>query len=115
MPGERLYSHGPGRPVLIAPGNPIEHYGIIGDLHTIALVGMDGSIDFMCFPQFDSPSIFAALLDSENGGRFKISPVMDDAQHKQFYMPDSVILITRFLSREGVAEVSDFMPVQELG
>ena len=65
MPGERLYSHGPGRPVLIAPGNPIENYGIIGDLHTVALVGMDGSIDFMCFPQFDSPTIFAALLDDK--------------------------------------------------
>src|SRR5438128_1078042 len=94
---------------------PIEDYGIIGDLHTVALVGMDGSIDFMCFPEFDSPTIFAALLDNERGGHFKIAPVMEDAQRKQFYLPDSVILLTRFLAQEGVAEVSDFMSIQELG
>jgi GH15 family glucan-1,4-alpha-glucosidase len=94
---------------------PIENYGIVGDLHTVALVGMDGSIDFMCFPEFDSPSLFAALLDRENGGRFQIAPVFDDAQHRQLYLPDSAILLTRFLSRDGVAEVSDFMPVTELG
>lgn len=94
---------------------PIENYGVIGDLHSVALVGVDGSIDFMCFPEFDSPTIFAALLDHEKGGRFKLAPVMDGAKLKQLYLPDSVILLTRFLSREGVAEVSDFMPIQELG
>ena len=55
---------------------PIESYGIIGDLNTVALVGLNGSIDFMCFPNFDSPSIFAALLDDDKGGRFRISPVL---------------------------------------
>jgi GH15 family glucan-1,4-alpha-glucosidase len=89
---------------------PIENYGIIGDLHTVALVGMDGSIDFMSFPQFDSPTIFAALLDSEKGGRFSIAPCLE-ATHKQLYLPDTNVLITRFLAAEGVGEVSDFMPV----
>lgn len=93
---------------------PIENYGIIGDLHTVALVGMDGSIDFMCFPHFDSPTIFAALLDHEKGGSFKISPVLCDPRQKQLYLPDTNILLTRFLSSDGVAEVSDFMPVHSM-
>lgn len=92
---------------------PIEHYGVIGDLHTVALVGMDGSIDFMCFPRFDSPTIFAALLDDERGGRFRLAPVMPDARPKQLYLFDSNVLLTRFLSEEGVAEISDYMPVDE--
>lgn len=93
----------------------IENYGMIGDLHTVALVGMDGSIDFMCFPHFDSPTIFAALLDAEKGGHFKLAPVDQEMRHKQMYLPDSAVLLTRFLGEEGVAEVSDFMPVQENG
>jgi GH15 family glucan-1,4-alpha-glucosidase len=94
---------------------PIENYGIIGDLHTVALVGMDGSIDFMCFPHFDSPTIFAAMLDHQRGGRFQIAPVLGEAHQKQLYLPDSNVLISRFLSEEGVAEVSDFMSVAETG
>jgi GH15 family glucan-1,4-alpha-glucosidase len=94
---------------------PIENYGIISDLYTVALVGTDGSIDFMSFPHFDSPTVFAALLDHQKGGHFKVAPVLEDARHKQMYLPDSNILITRFLSREGVAEVSDFMPVEKTG
>ncbi len=92
---------------------PIENYGIIGDLHTIALVGMNGSIDFMCFPRFDSPSIFAAILDEHKGGRFQISPLRDEARHKQIYLPDSNILLTRFLFDDGVSEISDFMPFDD--
>jgi len=92
---------------------PIENYGIIGDLHTVALVGMDGSIDFMCVPHFDSPSVFAALLDHRKGGRFQISPVLDDAKRRQIYLPDSNVLLTRFLSEEGVAEISDFMAIEQ--
>jgi len=92
---------------------PIENYGIIGDLHTVALVGMDGSIDFMSFPHFDSPTIFAALLDSKKGGRFQIAPCLENAKQKQLYLSDTNILLTRFLSEEGVAEISDFMPVEE--
>src|SRR5688500_17794912 len=68
----------------------------------------------MCFPRFDSPSIFAALLDPERGGHFSISPELNQARHKQFYLPDSNILLTRFLSADGVAEISDFMPVEEV-
>jgi GH15 family glucan-1,4-alpha-glucosidase len=92
---------------------PIESYGVIGDLHTVALVGMDGSIDWCCLPHFDSPSIFAAILDEQKGGFFKISSLYE-AQHKQMYLPDSNVLVTRFLSRDGVGEVIDFMPVQDL-
>lgn len=91
---------------------PIENYGIVGDLHTIALVGMDGSVDYMCFPKFDSPSIFLRLLDHEKGGYFSLAPVLDNAQKKQLYIPDTNILLTRFLSDEGVSEISDFMPVE---
>ena len=94
---------------------PIEDYGIIGDLHTVALVGKDGSIDFLCLPSFDSPSVFAALLDADRGGRFQIAPQLDDAVHRQLYLPDTNVLLTRFLSDSGVAEVSDFMPVEDAG
>ncbi len=93
---------------------PIENYGIIGNLDTVALVGMDGSIDFMCFPHFDSPSIFAAILDHRRGGRFQIAPVLGGARQKQIYLPDTNVLLTRFLSSDGVAEVSDFMPVADV-
>ncbi len=95
---------------------PIEDYGIIGDLHTVALVGKDGSIDFLSFPHFDSPTVFAAILDDEKGGRFRISPILDDrARQKQLYLPDTNILLTRSLSEEGVAEISDFMPLRRMG
>ena len=93
---------------------PIESYGVIGDLHTVALVGMDGSIDWCCLPHFDSPSIFAAILDERKGGFFKIASLYE-AQHKQMYLPDSNVLVTRFLSPEGVGEVVDFMPVEDPG
>ena len=91
---------------------PIESYGVIGDLHTVALVGMDGSIDWCCLPHFDSPSVFGAILDEQKGGFFKIAS-LHEAQHKQMYLPDSNVLVTRFLSPDGVGEVIDFMPVQD--
>jgi GH15 family glucan-1,4-alpha-glucosidase len=97
------------------PYEPIENYGVIGDLHTVALVGMNGSIDFMCFPRFDSPSIFAALLDHRRGGRFELAPVLRGERRKQIYLPDTNMLLTRFLSADGVAEVSDFMPIKTEG
>ncbi|MBX2841119.1 MAG: glycoside hydrolase family 15 protein [Flammeovirgaceae bacterium] len=92
---------------------PIENYGIIGDLHTTALVGMDGSIDFMSFPHFDSPTIFAAILDDKKGGRFKIAPILKGAKQKQIYLPNTNVLMSRFLSKEGVAEIIDYMPVEQ--
>jgi len=95
------------------PYQPIEDYGVIGDLHTVALVGLNGSIDWMCYPHFDSPSIFAAILDDEKGGRFQIAPIREDVNRKQMYFPDTNVLLTRFLSPDGVAEVTDFMPVGE--
>ncbi len=90
---------------------PIENYGIIGNMHTTALVGLNGSIDWFCFPRHDSPSVFAALLDSEKGGHFQIAPCVESVKHKQFYYPGTNVLVTRFLSPCGVGEVIDFMPV----
>jgi GH15 family glucan-1,4-alpha-glucosidase len=95
------------------PYLPIESYGIIGDLHTVALVGLDGSVDWLCFPRFDSPSVFAAILDDDKGGRFRIAPVAEHVTRKQMYFPDTNVLVTRFLSPDGLAELSDFMPVGE--
>ena len=91
---------------------PIENYGIIGNMRTVALVGMNGSIDWFCWPHFDSPSIFGAILDDRRGGRYSIAPVeAEGVNHKQLYWPDTNVLVTRFLSAEGVGEVTDFMPV----
>ena len=90
---------------------PIEHHGVIGDLHTAALVGIDGTIDWLCLPHFDSPSLFASILDDEKGGFFRIRASTDEARRKQMYLPDSNILLTRFLTPDGVGEVVDFMPV----
>lgn len=88
---------------------PIENYGIVGDLETVALIAANGSIDFMCYPRFDSPTIFAGLLDNDKGGKFELGPVLSCSTTKQIYLPDSNVLLTRFLSDEGVAEISDFM------
>ena len=93
---------------------PIENYGIIGDLNTVALVGLNGSIDFLCFPNFDSATVFAAILDAEKGGYFKIAPIDDQSKPKQLYLPDTNVLLTRFLRKGGVGEIADFMPVESL-
>ena len=90
---------------------PIEQHGIIGDLHTVALVGTDGTIDWYCPERFDAPSVFASLLDAEKGGYFRIAPVNDGHTTKQLYFPDTNVLITRFLTPQGVGEVQDFMPI----
>lgn len=89
---------------------PIGDYGIIGDLNTIALVWIDGSIDWCCLPHFDSPSIFGRILDVKKGGYFQISTIQK-SEHKQMYLPDTCVLVTRFLNPEGVGEVIDFMPI----
>jgi GH15 family glucan-1,4-alpha-glucosidase len=91
----------------------IEDHGVIGDLHTVALVCNDGTIDFLCAPRFDSPPVFASLLDRERGGRFELAPELEGARLRQLYLPDTNVLLTRFLAPGGVAEISDFMPVGE--
>ncbi|HEX5201391.1 glycoside hydrolase family 15 protein [Paractinoplanes rhizophilus] len=88
---------------------PIAEHGLIGDLQTAALVATDGSIDWFCAPRFDSPSIFGALLDADSGGYFRINP--GSSRGKQLYVPDTAILITRFMTDAGVGEVIDFMPI----
>jgi len=89
---------------------PIENYGIIGNMRTVALVGMNGSIDWYCCPHFDSPSIFGALLDDKKGGRFQIWADADGVRHKQSYWPSTNVLVTRFLLTDGIVELEDFMP-----
>ena len=91
---------------------PIENYGVIGNMQSIALVGIHGSIDFLCYPEFDSPTVFAALLDHQEGGRFQIDPQLTNARVRQLYLPDTNILLTRFLAEEGVVELTDYMPIQ---
>jgi GH15 family glucan-1,4-alpha-glucosidase len=92
---------------------PIEDYGLIGNMHTAALVGRNGSIDWLCMPHFDSPSVFGAILDDKKGGHFRISPVTNDHDFtcKQIYWPGTNVLITRFLLNDGVVEITDYMPV----
>src|SRR4051794_27770129 len=89
---------------------PIDHYGVIGDLRSVALVSKQGSIDWCCLPDFDSPSIFGALLDDRKGGYFCLC-VEGDSQVKQTYLPNTNVLVTRFFSDDGMAEVIDFMPI----
>ena len=89
----------------------IADHGLIGDLQTSALVATDGSIDWFCAPRFDSPSVFAALLDRDNGGRFQVRPTIEVFTSKQLYLPDTAVLVTRFMTEAGVGEVVDFMPI----
>jgi GH15 family glucan-1,4-alpha-glucosidase len=91
----------------------IADHGIIGDLQSVALVSTDGSIDWFCAPRFDSPAVFSSILDREKGGYFRIHATGDSVRVKQMYFPQSAVLITRFMSAGGVAEVIDFMPVAD--
>src|SRR5258705_1006948 len=94
---------------------PIENYAVIGNMQSIALVGMGGAIDFLCYPDFDSPTVFAALLDDQRGGRFEIRSQLTNMRVRQLYLPDTNILLTRFLAEEGVAELTDYMPIETNG
>jgi len=89
----------------------IEDHGVVGDLRTVALVCNDGTVDWFCTPRVDSPSVFAAILDDKKGGWFRIRPTSERVQGKQLYWPDTNVLITRFLSPDGVGEIEDFMPI----
>ncbi|WP_197377143.1 glycoside hydrolase family 15 protein [Mycolicibacterium baixiangningiae] len=91
----------------------IADHGLIGDLRTCALVGVDGTIDWFCPSRFDAPSVFGAILDEERGGSWKLAPAGGVTRTHQFYYPDTAVLITRFLTADGVAEVHDFMPVPD--
>jgi GH15 family glucan-1,4-alpha-glucosidase len=113
-PEERVMSGG----IRWVPGIrylPIAEHGLIGDLHTAALVGTDGTIDWYCCPRFDSPSVFAAILDADRGGLFRIAPDGEGWNSKQLYLPDTNVLITRFLTPSGVGELQDFMPPPRTG
>jgi len=87
-------------------------YGLIGDMSSAALVGMDGSVDWLCLPRFDSPSVFAAILDQDIGGRFRIQPSATYTT-TQAYVEDTNILETEFTTSTGVVSITDFMPIQD--
>jgi len=89
---------------------PVSEHGLIGDLHTVALVGTNGTIDWHCSPSFDAPSVFGSILDADGGGCFELAAAVP-AKTRQFYLPDTNVLITRFSAQDGVGEIQDFMPV----
>ena len=91
--------------------NGIGDYGVIGDCHSIALVGRDGSIDWCCFPRFDSPSVLGRVLDAERGGHFSLAPREPVVGVERSYLPATNVLATRFETDSGVLEVTDCMPV----
>src|SRR5829696_2226622 len=99
------------RPMAEQPS--IADHAIIGDLQTAALVASNGDVDWFCTPRFDSPSVFASLLDAERGGRFRIAPEGDGHVTKQAYLGDTAVLATRFMVEEGTGSVVDFMPVAD--
>ena len=92
---------------------PIAEHGLVGDLHTVALVGTNGTIDWYCCPAFDSPSVFGSILDKDKGGFYSLRPAGDGWHSKQLYFPDTNVLITRFFTAGGVGEVQDFMPIED--
>src|SRR4030088_2557589 len=93
---------------------PINSYGVIGDCRSVVLVAPDGSVDWGCLPDFDSPAIFCRLLDAERGGYFQIAPADDSLHGSQSYLDRSNVLQTRFTSSVGTIELTDFMPLETL-
>ncbi|TQK42862.1 GH15 family glucan-1,4-alpha-glucosidase [Streptomyces sp. SLBN-118] len=96
----------------LSPYLPIAEHGLIGDLHSAALVGTNGTIDWYCCPRFDSPSVFGSILDANRGGSFELAADVP-TRTRQFYFPDTNVLITRFFASDGVAEIQDFMPITD--
>ncbi|WP_420223760.1 glycoside hydrolase family 15 protein [Pigmentiphaga litoralis] len=92
---------------------PIEAHGIIGDMRTAALIADDGAVDFFCWPEFDSPSVFVSLLDTPRAGAFELSPDLPDARRMQVYLPDTNVLLTRWLDEAAIVELTDLMPVND--
>src|SRR5690349_11669129 len=112
----RILAHLPNPALFLRMAfQPIENYGVIGNMQSVALVSMDGSIDFLCYPEFDSPTVFASLLDDKKGGSFQIRPQLTNVRVRQLYLPDTNILLTRFLAEEGVVELTDYMPIEDDG
>jgi len=97
------------------PKRSIGEHGVIGNLSTAALVSLDGAIDFLCWPFFDSPTIFAALLDPEQGGVFELAPTEPGVHAEQAYHPGTNILVTRWYTSTGIAEMTDFLPLADAG
>ena len=100
-------------PTASATQSAIQAHGIIGDMRSAALIADTGSVDFFCWPDFDSPSIFAALLDTPDAGVFELAPVLPEARRQQIYLPDSNILQTRWIDTQCVVEIIDLMPIGE--
>lgn len=96
---------------LTAHGIPIDAHGLIGNMRTTALVSTEGTIDFMCYPRIDSPTLFGALLNAEQGGEFSLAPCFEVTRTKQLYLPETNVLLTRFMSHRATCEMIDFMPV----
>jgi GH15 family glucan-1,4-alpha-glucosidase len=90
---------------------PIADHGLVGDLQTAALVGAHGTVDWFCVPRFDAPSVFASLLDHDRGGHYNVTPIDPDHVVRQLYLPDTAIMVTRFMTKAGVGELLDFMPI----
>ncbi|KAF8914864.1 glycoside hydrolase family 15 protein [Mucidula mucida] len=88
---------------------PISDHGLIGNLHTAALISIDGSVESYCVPDFDSPSVFARILDKDKGGHFSITPTVP-FNTKQSYLPSSNVLQTKFMNEKGVVSITDFLP-----
>src|SRR5262252_7227175 len=93
---------------------PISDYGIVGDLRTAALIVKNGSVDWLCLPRLDSPSVFAAILDEKSGGHFTIAPKAERPRLQQLYKPDTNILVTRFVADGAIVELTDFMPLPSM-
>src|ERR1700735_1802886 len=91
----------------------IEDYGLIGDTQTAALVGINGSIDWLCMPRFDSGACFAALLGTPDNGRWLIAPQTQPHQTVRRYLGDTLVLETEFRCAGGTVAVIDFMPIAE--
>ena len=90
----------------------IEDYALIGDCHTAALVGRNGSIDWLCWPRFDSPACFAALLGTGDNGFWRISPLAGQVSARRHYRPGTLVLETEFETSEGAVSLIDFMPAR---
>ena len=88
----------------------IEDYAIIGDMQSAALVGIDGSVDWLCLPRFDSPACFAGLLGDDRNGHWRIAPAAGPPRQRRTYQGDTLILETQWRTATGTARVIDFMP-----